>query len=101
MNQQRSSSRSTPPPIGFRPGGGHHRLFQEVEKSRDTRATLLRLWGYLKRQRMFLVVAVPYQSLADQWVEELAKFGVAAIPCYESRARWLDFLVRASRPLRR
>ena len=45
-------------------------------------------------QRMFLVVAVPYQSLADQWVEELAKFGVAAIPCYESRARWLDELSR-------
>ncbi len=57
MNQQRSNSRTTPPPIGFRPGGGHHRMFQEVEKSRDTRATLLRLWGYLKRQRLFLVVS--------------------------------------------
>ena len=45
-------------------------------------------------KRMFLVVAVPYQALADQWIEELSKFGVAAIPCYASRARWLDELSR-------
>jgi len=59
MNQQRSSTtRSVPPPgIGFRPGGGHHRMFQEVEKSKDTRATLLRLWGYLKRQRLLMAVS--------------------------------------------
>jgi ATP-binding cassette subfamily B protein len=59
MNQQRSSntsSRSAPPPgVGFRPGGGHMRMFQEVEKSKDTRATLLRLWSYLERQRWLLV----------------------------------------------
>lgn len=45
-------------------------------------------------KRMFLVVAVPYQALADQWIDELAKFGVAAIPCFASRARWLDELSR-------
>lgn len=46
-------------------------------------------------KRLFLVVAVPYQSLADQWVDELAKFGVAAIPCYASRTRWIEELSRA------
>jgi hypothetical protein len=38
----------------FRPGGGPMRTFGEAEKSRDTRGTLLRLWGYLKRQRWTL-----------------------------------------------
>ena len=30
-------------------------MFRETEKSKDTRSTLLRLWGYLRRQRWVLV----------------------------------------------
>jgi ATP-binding cassette subfamily B multidrug efflux pump len=41
------------PVFGFRPGGPMG-MFREVEKSRNTRATLLRLWGYIGRQRWIL-----------------------------------------------
>lgn len=35
-----------------------------------------------------LIVAVPYQDLADQWVSELAMFNIHAVRCYGSRAEW-------------
>lgn len=65
MSEQRpgkSSSSQAPggPPVpfmAFRPGGGPLRIFGETEKSRDSRGTLLRLWGYLKRQRWTLAGA--------------------------------------------
>ena len=37
---------------------------------------------------MFVVVAVPYQNLADQWLENLELFGIEAIPCYRSSSIW-------------
>lgn len=37
---------------------------------------------------MALVVAVPYQDLADQWCKELAIFNIRALQCYGSRAEW-------------
>lgn len=58
MNQQRQSkeSNSPPPVLGFRPGGrGPMGMFGEQEKSRNTRATLLRLWGYIQRQTWALI----------------------------------------------
>lgn len=35
-----------------------------------------------------LVVAVPYQDLADQWCEELRQFNIHAVRCYGSRTEW-------------
>lgn len=35
-----------------------------------------------------LIVAVPYQDLADQWCAELAVFNIHAVRCYGSRAEW-------------
>lgn len=35
-----------------------------------------------------LVVAVPYQDLADQWCEELKLFNIHAVRCYGSRSEW-------------
>ena len=35
-----------------------------------------------------LVVAVPYQDLADQWCAELGIFNIRAVRCYGSRAEW-------------
>lgn len=56
MNKPRETRPdSAPAPVlGFRPGGGPMGFFKEVEKSRNTRGTLLRLWGYLQRQRWVL-----------------------------------------------
>ncbi|RWQ12704.1 DEAD/DEAH box helicase family protein [Mesorhizobium sp.] len=35
-----------------------------------------------------LIVAVPYQDLAEQWCEELRQFNIQAVRCYGSRAEW-------------
>ena len=42
-----------PPPMG--PRGGPGRTMGPVEKAKDARGTLLRLWGYLERQRWALI----------------------------------------------
>ncbi|MCY4227124.1 MAG: DEAD/DEAH box helicase family protein [Gammaproteobacteria bacterium] len=34
------------------------------------------------------VIAVPYQNLADQWVDTLKKFNMYPLRCYVSRNRW-------------
>ncbi|RPJ42174.1 MAG: ABC transporter ATP-binding protein, partial [Chloroflexi bacterium] len=41
-----------PPPLMGHRGGGPGGMFREVEKSKNTRGTLLRLWGYLRRQTL-------------------------------------------------
>lgn len=35
-----------------------------------------------------LIVAVPYQDLADQWCDELQLFGINALRCYGARGEW-------------
>jgi superfamily II DNA or RNA helicase len=37
---------------------------------------------------MVLIVAVPYQDLADQWCEELRLFNIYPVKCYGSRSEW-------------
>jgi superfamily II DNA or RNA helicase len=39
-----------------------------------------------------VVIAVPYQNLADQWCDILELFGIDPIRCYVSRAAWVDDL---------
>lgn len=41
-----------------------------------------------QNEGMALVVAVPYQDLADQWCKELAIFNIRALQCYGSRSEW-------------
>ncbi|WP_254523998.1 DEAD/DEAH box helicase family protein [Natrinema caseinilyticum] len=43
---------------------------------------------------LFLVIAVPYQHLVDQWTEELEAFGVSPVLAYQSRANWQPRLER-------
>lgn len=38
------------------------------------------------------VIAVPYQNLADQWVDILSSFNIYPVRCYISRASWEDRL---------
>ena len=58
--------------------------------------TVTAIYGMVKlfeqTKRQFLIVAVPYQTLADQWVDELAIFNIFAIRCYESSGIWADRL---------
>jgi superfamily II DNA or RNA helicase len=39
-------------------------------------------------RRLALVVSVPYQNLAEQWVSVLAQFKMPAIRCYGGRETW-------------
>lgn len=39
-----------------------------------------------------VVIAAPYQSLADQWCEILETFNIRALQCYVSKANWHDEL---------
>lgn len=39
-------------------------------------------------QRLFLVIAVPYQVLAEQWEEELGMFGAKPIMCSSRNSNW-------------
>ena len=41
-----------------------------------------------------VVIAVPYQSLADQWCESLETFNIRALKCYVSRLNWYEDLQR-------
>ena len=49
-------------------------------------------------KKMFVVISVPYQSLADQWIDELRDFGMLGIPCFGSRHDW-EAELRRSIPL--
>ena len=41
-----------------------------------------------------VVIAVPYQNLADQWCDNLALFNIRALRCYVSKATWYEELKR-------
>ena len=64
-------------------------IFEHATGSGKTIAAVYgatKLWGQVGR--LFLVVSVPYQNLADQWVAQLRIFGWRAIECYRSRSDW-------------
>jgi len=53
--------------------------------------TITSIYGACKvaeEGKNILIIGVPYQSLADQWVEELKMFNLNAIKCYESYSNW-------------
>src|SRR5262245_56578802 len=45
-----------PPPLMGRSGPGTPRIMGKVEKAKDRRGTVLRLWGYLRRQKGALML---------------------------------------------
>lgn len=61
--------------------------------------TVTAIYGAIKvfetYQRLFLIVSVPYQNLADQWVDILVAFNIRAIRCYEAKSNWLTDLQQA------
>ncbi len=48
-----------------------------------------------KNKPLVVVVVCPYLNLAYQWVREMAKFGISAVPCFESRRIWEPLLQEA------
>jgi superfamily II DNA or RNA helicase len=100
-------------PVSFRGSAfeimPHQRIALNAWKSLDLQGilamatgsgkTVTSIYGMVKlfeqSKRQFLVIAVPYQTLADQWVDELTIFNIFAIRCYESSTIWADRLSQA------
>jgi len=43
---------------------------------------------FISRKRLFVIIAVPYQNLADQWAGNLADFKIKPTICYGGEHRW-------------
>jgi superfamily II DNA or RNA helicase len=58
--------------------------------------TITAIYGAIKlfqsRNKLFFVIAVPYQSLADQWSDNLNVFNINPLICYGGEERWLNEL---------
>lgn len=47
---------------------------------------------FLATNKLCSIIAVPYQNLADQWVDDLKKFNICAIKCYGGKSSWYNQL---------
>lgn len=45
-----------------------------------------------KNQKLFLIIAVPYVELAEQWIEILDLFNISAHRCFNNKSSWYDRL---------
>lgn len=61
----------------------------------------VRLFEGLKEHGLFTIVSVPYQNLAEQWIDELSLFGIEAIPCYQAKSNWESPLEASIRSFKR
>lgn len=56
--------------------------------------TISALYGitriYEAAKRLFVIIAVPYQNLADQWMSEAAGFSMRPVACYGGMQSWKD-----------
>ena len=61
--------------------------------------TITAIYGAVKmfenRKRLFLVIAVPYQNLADQWQENFLLFNIRPIVCYGGEQNWQSQLEKS------
>ena len=48
---------------------------------------------------LVLIVVCPYLNLAKQWGREMTRFGIAAVPCFDSRSKWEAKLQQAYQKL--
>jgi superfamily II DNA or RNA helicase len=62
------------------------------ELATGTGKTITSIFGAVKifeaTKKLCLVVSVPYLSLAEQWVDELRKFQIIPIRCFETHKNW-------------
>lgn len=60
--------------------------------------TITAIYGAVKmyesRKKLFLVISVPYQSLADQWGDILRVFNINPLVCYGGEQKWLASFTR-------
>jgi len=47
---------------------------------------------YQAKNRLFVIISVPYIGLANQWVTNLSSFNIFPIKCYDSKIKWYEKL---------
>lgn len=67
---------------------GYKGIFDHATGSGKTLTSIIGLCKLAKKSKTIAIVGVPYQSLADQWVDEFTYFNVDAIKCYKNRNDW-------------
>lgn len=67
---------------------GFKGILAHATGSGKTVTAILGLCKLAEKAKTVAVIGVPYQSLADQWVDELTNFNIMAIKCYESKNNW-------------
>lgn len=72
-------------------GRGIFKMATGTGKTKTALAAAAQLSAQLAQHeiRLITVVVAPYQHLVDQWIQEVALFGVRAEPAYESSNRWM------------
>ncbi len=72
-------------------GKGILQMATGTGKTKTSLAAVTRLFELYntKHVKCGLVIVVPYVVLLEQWIEELKEFQISAIPCYESKNKWL------------
>jgi DNA phosphorothioation system restriction enzyme len=60
-----------------------------------TAATKLTNYAITNESKLFTLITVPYQHLADQWYAEACAFGFSPLVCYGGKGRWLQSLQRS------
>lgn len=76
--------------VEWRAQGGHGILPLATGAGKTVTAAYAMVRFFEAMKRLCVVVAVPYQNLADQWIEVLRSFSIEAHACYGGSARWLD-----------
>ena len=59
-------------------------------KTRTSLSAMARL--YERERRLAVIIAVPYQHLVDQWMEDAKEFGLQPLLAYKRKADWLNKL---------
>jgi len=68
-------------------------LLEMATGTGKTRTSLTGMVRYYERdRRLAVIIAVPYQHLVDQWLEDARDFGLNPILAYKSKSDWLDKL---------
>ncbi|WP_058619939.1 DEAD/DEAH box helicase family protein [Methylobacterium indicum] len=70
--------------------GGQAILALATGAGKTITATYAMVRFFEATRRLCVIVAVPYQNLADQWIEVLRPFGIHGYACYGGTGRWLE-----------
>ncbi len=68
-------------------------LLEMATGTGKTRTSLAGMVRYYERdRRLAVIIAVPYQHLVDQWLDDARDFGLNPVLAYKNKSDWLDKL---------